>query len=450
MTLQEHIDAIKATINDRMKKMSDIMTKAAKDNGSTPEGADEEAIKGYESEIKNLEANLARLEKIQKSQVDLPSTTVPVEGGTSEKGLNSTQGKKTVVETGSNLPKGHGLAMIVRAKVASQQLAKNHSEYVSASDLLKSWNAPEHVQNVAKAVAGTTASTEYSALVQTQNLVNEFMDVMRPQTIIGRIKGFREVPFNITVPTKTSGSIVNWVGEGQKKPVTNLVIGKTSLSFAKIAGIVPFSDELGKFSDPKVDAMVMQDLSDSITGFSDAQFLLPTKVESGESPASILNGVTPITAAGLTIDNFRSDLRKLRGKFIAGNVSLTGCYYIMSETMASFMSDLIDALGNPVYRGMDAPVGEKTLKGLPVVESESAGAIIALIKPSEILLADDGGIDLSISSEATLDYNDGTDDVSLNLWQQNMVAVRAERYVRWKKRHALAAAWIDYSAQTLQ
>lgn len=65
MTLQEHIDAIKATINDRMKKMSDIMTKAANDNGSTPEGADEETIKGYEAEIKNLEANLARLEKFK-------------------------------------------------------------------------------------------------------------------------------------------------------------------------------------------------------------------------------------------------------------------------------------------------------------------------------------------------------------------------------------------------
>lgn len=449
MTLQEHIDAIKAAIADRMKTMSGIMTKAAKDNGSTPEGEDEKTVQGLEVEIKNLEANLARLEKIQKSQAALADTTTPVDGSTSEKGLNSTQGK-TVIKTESNLPKGHGLAMIVRAKVASQQLAKNHSEYVSASDLLKSWNAPEIVQNVAKAVAGTTSSDEYSALIQTQNLVNEFMDVMRPQTIIGRIKGFREVPFNITVPTKTSGSIVNWVGEGKKKPVTNLVIGKTSLSFAKIAGIVPFSDELGKFSDPKVDAMVMQDLSDSITGFSDAQFLLPTKAETIESPASILHGVTPITAAGLTIDNFRSDLRKLRGQFITGNVSLTGCYYIMSETMASFMSDLIDALGNPVYRGMDAPVGEKTLKGLPVVESESAGAIIALIKPSEILLADDGGIDLSISSEATLDFNDGTDDVSLNLWQQNMIAVRAERYIRWKKRHALAAAWIDYSAQTLQ
>jgi hypothetical protein len=49
-----------------------------------------------------------------------------------------------------NLPKGIGLAMLVRAKVASQQLAKNHSEYVSASDLLKSWDAPERVLSVAK------------------------------------------------------------------------------------------------------------------------------------------------------------------------------------------------------------------------------------------------------------------------------------------------------------
>ena len=68
MTLQEHIDAIKATISDRMKKMSAIMTKAAKDNGSTPEGEDEKTVQGLEVEIKNLEANLARLEKIQKSQ----------------------------------------------------------------------------------------------------------------------------------------------------------------------------------------------------------------------------------------------------------------------------------------------------------------------------------------------------------------------------------------------
>jgi hypothetical protein len=71
-------------------------------------------------------------------------------------------------------------------------------------------------------------------LVNSQVLASEFIDLLRPRTIIGQMKGFHLVPFNITVPTKTGASIVNWVGEGQKKPVTNLAFGKTSLTFAKI------------------------------------------------------------------------------------------------------------------------------------------------------------------------------------------------------------------------
>lgn len=445
MTLAEQIAAINKTIQDKMDEIVKL-SGASIQKGETPDEATENQIKGIQTEIDVLKSNLTRLEDIQKSQANWGKST-PVAGQTEKQAKDSAGGVIQVVE---NLPKGIGLAMLVRAKVASQQLAKNHSEYVSASDLLKSWDAPERVLSVAKAVVGTTTSTEYSALVNSQVLTSEFIDLLRPRTIIGQMTGFRTVPFNITVPTKTGASIVNWVGEGQKKPVTNLAFGKTSLTFAKIAGIVPFTDELGRFSDPSVDAMVLRDLSDSVIEFMDGQFLDPTKTESTDSPASVLNGVTKITAAGITADAIRSDLRKLRAQMISKNISLTGVYYVMSETMASFLSDLIDALGNPIFKGMDAPAGQKTLKGLPVVESEKAGKLIALIKPSEILLADDGGIDISVSTEATLEYNNGTDDVTVSLWQNNMVGVRAERYVRWKKRHVNAAGYIDYSAQTIE
>lgn len=445
MTLAEQIAAIKKSIQEKMDEIVKL-SGASIEKGETPNEETENQIKGFQVEIDVLKANLTRLEDIQESQSKWSKST-PVAGQNENQGKNSTTGVIQVVE---NLPKGIGLAMLVRAKVASQQLAKNHSEYVSASDLLKSWDAPERVLSVAKAVVGTTTSTEYSSLVNSQVLASEFIDLLRPRTIIGQMTGFRTVPFNITVPTKTGASIVNWVGEGQKKPVTNLAFGKTSLTFAKIAGIVPFTDELGRFSDPSVDAMVLRDLSDSVIEFMDGQFLDPAKAESTDSPASVLNGVTKVTASGITADAIRSDLRKLRAKLITSNISLTGVYYVMSETMASFMSDLIDALGNPIFKGMDAPAGQKTLKGLPVVESEKAGKLIALIKPSEILMADDGGIDISVSTEATLEYNNGTDDVTVSLWQNNMVGVRAERYVRWKKRHVNAAGYIDYTAQTIE
>lgn len=445
MTLAEQIAAIKKSIQEKMDEIVKL-SGASIEKGETPDEETEGKIKDIQGDVEVLKTNLARLEDIQESQTKWSKST-PVAGQNENQGKNSTTG---VIEVVENLPKGIGLAMLVRAKVASQQLAKNHSEYVSASDLLKSWDAPERVLNVAKAVVGTTTSTEYSSLVNSQVLASEFIDLLRPRTIIGQMKGFRTVPFNITVSTKTSASIVNWVGEGQKKPVTNLAFGKTALTFAKIAGIVPFTDELGRFSDPSVDAMVLRDLSDSVIEFMDGQFLDPAKAESTDSPASVLNGVTSITASGITADAIRSDLRKLRAKLITSNISLTGVYYVMSETMASFMSDLIDALGNPIFKGMDAPAGQKTLKGLPVVESEKAGKLIALVKPSEILMADDGGIDISVSTEATLEYNNGTDDVTVSLWQNNMVGVRAERYVRWKKRHANAAGYIDYTAQTIE
>ncbi|EHU2721399.1 phage major capsid protein [Acinetobacter baumannii] len=451
--MNEYLKKLLKALAEKNQAMQTALSKSAA-AGTTPDEETEQEIQALEKDIAAIEVNIERTKKQIAEIEKAAQTTTPVGGENPEEAANSAKGvhqpKTPKVEVKPNLEKGIGLAMLVRAKLVSTNLAKTQGEYVSASDILKSWDAPEHVQRVAKAVVGTTTSPEYSALVDTQNLVGEFIDLLRPRTIIDQLQGFRRVPFNVTIPTKTSGSIVNWVGEAKRKPVTNLAFGKTNLGFAKIAGIVPFSDELSRFSNPNVDRMVRDDLSDTIVEFMNDQFIDPAKGETVDSPASILNGVTPIVASGITAEQIKSDLRKLRTQFITANLSLSGAYYVMSETMASFISDLTDALGNPVFKGMDAPVGSKTIKGLPVVESEMAGKLIALIKPSEILLADDGGIDLSVSNEATLVYNNGTADVTVNLWQENLIAIRAERYVRWKPRRAQAAGYIDYSAQTIE
>lgn len=446
MTLAEQIAAIKKSINEKMDEIVKL-SGASIEKGATPDEETENKIKGIQSQVDVLKTNLQRLEDIEKSQAEW-GNSIPAEGQNSQQGKSTTQGQRVQVK--SNLDKGIGLAMIVRAKLVSTHLAKSQGEYVGTTEILKSWNAPELVQNVAKGMVGTTTDSDYSALVNTEILVNEFMDLLKPRTIIDQMKGFRRVPFNITVPTKTTGSIVNWVGQAKKKPVSKIGVSKTSLGFAKIAGIVPFSDELSRFSNPSVDQMVRDDLADEIVQFMNDQFIDPTKAETEDSPASVLNGATKIVASGVTADAFKTDLRKLRSTFITANLSLSGAYYVMSETMASFISDLTDALGNPVFKGMDAPVGQKTIKGIPVIESEMAGKLIALVKPSEILLADDGGIDLSVSNEATLTYLEGAEEVSINLWQENLVAIRAERYVRWKPRRVQAAAYIDYSAQSLE
>lgn len=144
-----------------------------------------------------------------------------------------------------------------------------------------------------KAVIGTTTDPNFaSALVDYQNLTGEFIELLRGKTVVDRLASrMRQVPFNIKMPSQNGASAVNWVGETKTKPVTNPTFGSMTLSKSKIAGIVLLSDELVRFSNPKADTLVRDDLVKSTAEFIDDQFFDPDKAESDDSPASVLNGL---------------------------------------------------------------------------------------------------------------------------------------------------------------
>ena len=117
-----------------------------------------------------------------------------------------------------------------------------------------------------------------------------------------------------------------------------------------------------------------------------------------------------------------------------------------------------NALGQPEFPGIDMNGG--TFFGLPVVVSENiprqvavegppaipAGERIILAKASEILLADDGGVTIDVSREASLQMDNaptaGAQSL-VSLWQNNMVALRAERFINWKRRRLQAVGYIN-------
>ena len=83
----------------------------------------------------------------------------------------------------------------------------------------------------------------------------------------------------------------------------------------------------------------------------------------------------------------------------------------------------------------------RSLLGIPVITSQSIGDKIILVKMSELLVAQDGGVDVAYSDQATL--VDGS--TTHNLWQENKFAIRVEKFITWAKRRAIAAAYIDYT-----
>jgi HK97 family phage major capsid protein len=141
-------------------------------------------------------------------------------------------------------------------------------------------------------------------------MASEFIEFLRPLTIIGRIPALRRVPFNIRMPLQDTGSSVSWVGEGLAKPVTKFHFDTATLRFAKAAGIVVLTEELVRFSNPSAESLVRTDLAAAIRQFLDEQFVDPTVVAVvNVSPASITNGAGTVAPPGTAAEDFHNDLR---------------------------------------------------------------------------------------------------------------------------------------------
>lgn len=446
MNYQVQLAQINATIKAKHAQIGEIMTKSVA-SGHTPSDDDEATIKALETDIDRLEKNAERLQKLIKSVETAPNPT-EIGGENPEQATASATGEPIPQDTKSakvesNLPKGVGFSLLVKASA----IATKSKGGITTREVLQGWNAPESVINAAtqKAVIGTTTETNFGKeLVDYANLTGEFIELVRQKTVVDKIAAqMRQVPFNVKIPTQTASGSVGWVGEGKMKPVGNPQFGSMTLGFAKLAGIVLLSDEMIRFSNPKADMLVRDDLVATVAEFIDQQFFDPEKAETTESPASVLNGVSAITATGTTSDKVDADLQTLIAQIVDSGLTLEGAYWAMSETRAMQLSGMRDALGRTYFEGMSL-VGNRSLKGLPVVTSGQLADKIVLIVPSQILLADDGGVDFSVSNEATINMGDDRTPNLVNLFQNNLTAIRAERFIRWKKRHAKAVGYIKY------
>ena len=450
MTLQEQIAALEAARAAKQARMQAIMQKTI-DEGRTTDEAESEEFDTLEAEVRTADEDLRRLRSLEKLSVASATPITPKAGATADK---ASAARGAIISVQRNLPKG---TAFVRYAMA---LAASRGSRLEAVEYARRWEdtTPE-VSTVLRAAvaAGTTTDADWAApLVEYQNMAGEFVELLRPMTIIGRIDGLRRVPFNVKMPTQTQGSSVGWVGQGLPKPVSELKFGQISLGMAKAAGIVVLSEELVRSSSPAAEALVSEDLRKEMAKFLDAQFVDPLVAESANvSPASITNGITPVPASGTTAAHLRADVESLFGQFIAAHLSPTSGVWIMSNAMALSISLMRNALDQPEFQGINLNGG--TFFGLPVITSQSVvtdtgGTDIILANASDILLADDGGVNLDVSREASLQMDSAPStgaQALVSLWQNNLVGLRAERYINWKRRRTEAVGFINnakYSA----
>lgn len=439
-TVHEQITAYENTRAAKAARMTELMQHAA-DGGVTLDAAQTEEYDGLELDVKSIDAHLVRLHALEKTQIAAAAPVVPA--------TKVPAAPIPIVQVKSMLPPGTAFTRVAMAILASRGNRMEAIEYA------KQWegSTPEVGLYLKAAVApGTTADPAWAgALVPVQNITSEFIELLRPATIIGRIPGLRTVPFNASVPVQTAGGAYGWVGQAKPKPVTKLGFGTAKLEMSKAAGIIVLTEELVRTSSPAAEAICRADMIAGIAGFLDLQFIDPAVAAvANVNPASITNGITPI-AASTPIDPLK-DIQKLLGALAAGNIPLGGVVLIMSETNALALGFARDALGNKLFPGVGVTGG--SVEGITVVTSNAAGTNVIALQPSTVLYADDGGVSIDVSREASVQMDSAPDapatatTVMVSLWQNNLIGLRAERFINWKRGRDEAVKFVSGATYT--
>jgi HK97 family phage major capsid protein len=357
----------------------------------------------------------------------------------------------------SNLPEGIEFTRYVICKAAAKLLGE--SPLMVARERYPD-NPRIQVMLKAAVAGGTTSDSTWAApLASTaQTLTSEFLNYLRPRTIVGRfgtngIPSLTRVPFNSRIQSQTSGGVAAWVGQGIQKPVTKFAFDAATLTWAKIAAISVLSDELIRFSTPSAETRVRDSLVNVIVERLDRDFIDPDKSASANvSPASITNGLAGLTpSTGGDATDVRTDVAAALGVFIDADQDPTDLVWIMSATSALQLSLMRNALGNREFP--DITVNGGTFEGFPVIVSQYCAKVgsptqncVVLVKASEIFLADDGGVTVDLSTEASIEMSDDPANDSgtvVSMYQTNQVALRAERFINWSRGRTSSVAWLD-------
>lgn len=453
-TIAEQISAFEATRQVKAVEMDGIMD-ASSEKGETLDAEQKQKYDDLEQEVREVDEHLVRLRAHEERAVKSAAKVEDVRDG---EGASKTRaGLPIRVDVGrKNLLPGIGFTRFVIAQARAKGNIMQAVEIAKANDQWKS-ETPEVELMLRAAVSEMNTVTPGNALINYQILTAEFIEYLRPLTIIGRIPNLRRVPFNVKIGRQTGGATVNWVGQGAPKPLTSDTFDTVALDLAKIAGIIVLTDELIRLSNPAAEGLVRDDLASSIVQFMDRQFVDPTVAAvTGVSPASITNGVTAVGATGTTGASLRTDLKTLINTFLAANLQISSGVFIMTQQTAMAISLMTNSLGVLEFPQINMNGG--TLLGIPVVTSENVPATggsptdgypIILANASDILLADDGNIIIDASREASLQMDSAPDSpavagtVMVSMFQQNMTAIRAERYINWVKRRSTAVQYIS-------
>jgi HK97 family phage major capsid protein len=458
--MRKHIEALRKKRNAHLDAMTALSDLAATDNRLFT-AEEQAAFDKDQGEVRDIDAQVARLEEAERQAATTarPAPHPLEQPGAKVIPFKTFPGQAFTRFVGAlAIAKGNLLQAAEIAKRWEGQTPEVLSVLRHAATIGNTNDAATWLQRAAVAAGTATDATWAGPLVQYQIMSQEFIDLLRPLTIFGQLSGYRTVPFNVKIPRQTAGASAQWVGEGLSKPVSRLSFDNVTIPWAKMAVIVVITQELARFSTPSAEMLVRDDLLAAIAQFIDTQLLDDTVAAiAGVRPASITNAAHKVPSTGSSVAAVTTDLASAMLYMTTNNINMVRPVWMMNPAAGMFLATLRTAqdifafpgIGMGATSGLQPGSGSteatsqnytRTLMGIPVIVSGNVPAgMIDLLEQPQLMVADDGEVLIDTSQEASvqLDSAPATPPAPLvSFWQQNLLGIKAERFMYWLMRRA--------------
>ena len=280
--------------------------------------------------------------------------------------------------------------------------------------------------------------TNRTAVTLPTDLSQEVMQVARGQSAIMQLARRINLPGRgLSIPTITGDPEAAWVDETDAKAVKNPGIGMKVMKGYKLAVILPFSNEFRRDLASLYDNIVAR-LPGAL-----AQKFDQTVIGAVDKPGDNFDNLAGATAQSIVKSISATEYDGLVAAY--ADVSAAGGVVngvALSPQAQGILLAATDSTGRPLFVNSVADgaipriLGVPTYSGRGVYKAGAAGEGSAAGTPAVVGIVGDWNqamygfaqdIEISFSDQATLTYTDASaQSVTINLWQRNMFAVRAE------------------------
>lgn len=252
----------------------------------------------------------------------------------------------------------------------------------------------------------TEVSNEIIAKMQEGSAV---MSLAEPTTLPGR---------GVTIPVILSDPVASWVGETEKKPVSNPSLGTKIMRGYTLAVIVPFSNQFRRDN-----ASLYKEIVNRLPKALGQK--IDDTVFHGVAPGSDFDTFASVTTQSLASDVYQGLVSADTDIALHGGVN-SG--FVFSAQGKGILLGATDENKRPLFVNNVSEGAVPVVLGVRTVLSKAA---FKSGSPSVIGYAGDWtqakygiveDVQISISDQATLTI----DNEQVNLWERNMFAVRAE------------------------